>query len=288
MEGSEPNSAMHLSPEEIAVLAEGKSRELIPPRVLDHLSRCRSCMSAYADVVRYRAGWIAFPELFEGASRDAPARGSSSRTRLRWLAAGAGFALASVIVTGWWGWRLAPRRDADPLKAMLERASSSRLVIPGGEAGAASRHDTYRSGGVTDEEEGQVLERMRAEHERQPRGGQDAQLLAAGLLAAGNTDLAGDYVAEGLARAPSDSRLLTLSAIVAYQSGDLAEAERRLDEALRISPGDLTAKLDLALVLEELGRSDEAKAHFDGVILKAPGSPLAARARAVLARHRRS
>src|SRR5262249_60568109 len=55
----------HVSSEDIARLAEGT----LPPEpaevILAHLSRCRSCMAAYVEAVRYRAAWLAEPHAFK-------------------------------------------------------------------------------------------------------------------------------------------------------------------------------------------------------------------------------
>src|SRR5262249_59286493 len=55
----------HVSAEDIARLAEGT----LPPEtaevILAHLSRCRSCMAAYVEAVRYRAAWLAEPDAFK-------------------------------------------------------------------------------------------------------------------------------------------------------------------------------------------------------------------------------
>jgi Flp pilus assembly protein TadD len=185
------------------------------------------------------------------------------------------FAVAGAWLTG----RLAPRRPSDALTALLERASAEGLVIPGGEAGASGSVRTYRSGGVADDEAARALERMRTEHERAPFEHRDVHRLVAGLVASGRMDLAGDYVEEGLARAPGDPHLLTLSAIVAHRNGDLSTAERRLRAALQASPGDPTVMLNLAIVLAEAWRTHEADSLFSEVIRKAPDAPLADRAR---------
>jgi len=285
----DPEPGPHLSPEDLAVLAEGADRDQAPRELLDHLARCRSCMAAYADVVRYRAGWLAFPKAFTRAKGTVRGRRPGVHApralmqgRAALFLAAAGFVVVFVLAGAWLTGRLAPRRPSDPIAALIERASAEGLVIPGGEAGASRQARTYRSGSVVDDEAGRALERMRAEHERAPREHRDVHTLVAGLLASGRVDLAGDYVEEGLARAPEDSRLLTLSAIVAHRTGNLSGAERRLRSALQASPGDATATLDLGIVLAEAGRTDEADSLLGEVIRKVPDSPLADRSRRAL------
>src|SRR5262245_33637961 len=55
----------HVSNEEIARLAEGTLPAESAESILAHLSRCRSCMAAYVEAVRYRAAWLAEPDAFK-------------------------------------------------------------------------------------------------------------------------------------------------------------------------------------------------------------------------------
>ena len=83
----------HLSPEEIARLAEGKAPAEATEALLGHLYRCRSCMAAYVEAVRYRAAWLAAPEAFKppeelvaAAQRVRfPAHAPRGRSRVPWL-----------------------------------------------------------------------------------------------------------------------------------------------------------------------------------------------------------
>lgn len=276
----------HLSAEDLAVLAEARKPDQAEPEAIEHLARCRSCMAAYADIVRYRAGWLVFPEAFReepGPLREvSPRRQGVVRSwRAALLATAAGLVVVIGIAALWIG-RIGPRPDAGPITALLELASAEGLVIPGGEAGAEGTTTLYRSA-PGQEESARAVERLRADYENDPRSGREVHLLAAGLLASGRLNLASAYVADGLARNPDDPRLLTLAGIVAHRSRDLPEAERRLREALDASPGDLTAMLDLGLVLMEMRQPDRAGPCFNEVIRRAPRSALAERARRVLA-----
>lgn len=274
----DPGLGPHLSPEELAVLAEGGDRGRSAHAASGHLARCRSCMSAYADIVRYRAAWLAFPEAFGGGTATPP-------NRFPWVAAAGVIVLMGIAVAMLAG-RERAGPDHGPITALIESASAEGLVIPGGEAGAAGTESLYRSGPATGDDVEGELERLRTRHESDPQSSRDIQQLAAGYLAAGRLDLAGDYVADGLARAPTDARLLTVAGIVAHRNGDFDEAERRLRAALRSSPNDLTAMLDLGLVLAETA-PNQAQAYLSEVVRKAPRSPLADRARRVLAAQRR-
>jgi Flp pilus assembly protein TadD len=70
------------------------------------------------------------------------------------------------------------------------------------------------------------------------------------------------------------------------QAGDPAAAADALGEVLRLRPGDLGATTDRAMLLEGLGRTDEARAAFQGAVDLHPESPVAWRNLAVFhARH---
>jgi tetratricopeptide (TPR) repeat protein len=243
--------------------------------MIEHLSRCRSCMSAYGDVVRYRAGWLLLPDEFAEQPR------SRGRLAAGWIAAAAVVVVLLGLVTTFLVDLQARRRDEQPLVALVEQASASGLVIPGGEAGAAGGTPLYRSQPVVDDDAERALERLRAAYERRPGG--DVRQLAAGLAAAGQLDLAHVYIAEGLERSPGDPVLLILAGIVAHRAGDLGEAERRLRAVLASSPRNLTAMLDLGLVLAESHGPGQAAPYLNEVIQRAPDSALAVRARAALA-----
>jgi hypothetical protein len=272
----------HLSPDEIAILAEGHATAEEAARAREHLARCRSCMSAYADTVRYRAAWLVMPQAFDGEtpSLPAPARPRGVRNRIATIAAvGAGVAaIITVIAT-------LPHRDppmSRSIVAALERASSDGLVLPGGEAGAVASRSRYRSGlpgGAEDEGE---VERLRRAYEGPGADARDVYPLAAGLVATGQLDRAHDYIEEGRARSPRDHRFAILAGVVAFQNGDPAGAERALRDALVLAPGDPVATLDLGLVEAVLHGRAAADPYLREVIGSAPRSPLAARARRAL------
>jgi hypothetical protein len=273
----DPALGDHLDPEDMAVLAE---RGRLDPRAIEHLARCRSCMSTYADLVRYRAASLVFPDAFEQPEHHPSEHRGARRVAIgAAVAASAAVLLALAFAAGTFLRPLTPR---DPISALLERSSGQGLVLPGGEPGAVGTTLAYRSGSASDEGV-RAVEDLRARYEREPSQGRDLTRLAAGLLASGRLDLARDYIAEGLAATPQSSRLLTLAGIVAYRSGDYAQAERRLRDAVTASPADLTAALDLGLLLCERREPEPAKPYLERVSRRSPRSPLAQRARAALA-----
>src|SRR5262245_23071624 len=91
----------HPREEDLAALADGRlgAGEAEPLR--RHLAACRSCLAAYSDAVRYRAGWLTSPRAFE------PSRGLVDRGMDVARNAGAARGAASVRVGpgGRVGWR---------------------------------------------------------------------------------------------------------------------------------------------------------------------------------------
>jgi tetratricopeptide (TPR) repeat protein len=90
----------------------------------------------------------------------------------------------------------------------------------------------------------------------------DDDALAAALATRSNDR---DADAERLARHRAAARLLREKRLT-------ADAERELRAALEIAPGDVEARLDLASLLLDLNRVDEAAALVDGVLAGAPGN----------------
>ena len=271
----------HLSADTLAELAEDP-RAAVDKRHLAHLAHCRSCMAAYADAVRYRTAWLGSPEMFE-ETEDEPVKTPppARKTGLPQLPLAAGL----LLVVGIGAWvtfqREAPTpKPSGPIAELLERASGTGLVLPGGERGAAEPVTPFR-GTPQDREVDTALEELRVRYENGSRSIDDLYTLAAALTAAGRVDLAHDYVEEGRARAPQDPGFLLLVAALEREDGALDQAERLLRKARALSQGDVTLMLDHAIVLAELHNWEEAEVLLREVIRRAPGSPLAARAEAL-------
>ena len=272
----------HLSEETLARLAEAGSGEESDARAIRHLSACRSCMAAYSDAVRYHAAWIAAPELFGDAVEVPRARRRHPVGTPLAMAAGVLLVsgLAAMLV-----WRGSARTTTSAVVpgatvvALLESASATDLVFPGGEAGAARTDAAYRAGsGATDSAQ-DSLEALRARYEQGPRSADLLYTLAAGLAAAGRNDLSHDYVNEGRALYAPDARFMVLEAILARRHGDAPEAARAMREARLAAPRDVTVLLDEALLLGESGQRAASDALLRDVIRRASRSPLADRAR---------
>jgi tetratricopeptide (TPR) repeat protein len=277
--------ASHLSIDALAEFAEGRVRAATSPSIAEHLALCRSCMAAYAEAVRYRAAWLAAPDAFaspaevvaagllarRGASSLKPGAPDKPRSwRLsRWLPVAAGL----IVLLG--GAAIGIDRLAHPgvdsivpagIRAGLERASARGLVLPGGEPGANRDPSRFRSSdaGLDPRLAGETSRLIEA-YEGGNRSTETLFALAAGLHLGGHVDAARDYVEEGLGRTPDDTRLLTLSADIAYRTDDLPLAESRLRRVLELRPRDSAAELDLALVLLARGLDSEARTRLEHV-----------------------
>lgn len=275
----------HVPIEMLARLAEGHADEPEAAEVREHLATCRACMAAYADAVRYRAAWIATPQEFhpertatDGTTRDR--RSTSQGFRQAALAAGMVIALGGVALLV--GRGLLPKSDAEVvptvIREALEAASANGLVLPGGEAAANLEVPVTRAGapGRLRHLESQVEEEIRR-YEAGDRSSDRTFLVVAGLLGLQELQAAQDYVEEGLERHPDDPRLLILAADIARRGSRLAQAEGHLRHALALEPKSRTASLDLALVLLDMERMDEARVRLGA--LSDGQSEIAARAR---------
>lgn len=252
-------------------------------------------MAAYTDAVRYRAGWLATPEAFEptpglierslaivggrGPGRVPLARRGLSWRRVALAGAALGLGLTVLIVVrSDLRTRAESPRLPSPIRLALEDLSGRGLVLPGGEAGAASAGPVLRSGvDQTGRELDAAVREAIARYEAGRRHGAHVYPVAAGLHCAGQTEAARNFVDEGLRSDSNDVRLLVLRADIAYRSSDLTLAERTLRKALAVQRESPAAALDLAIVLAELHRRDEAARWFEESAKHGP-APIAARA----------
>lgn len=267
----------HVPAEDIARLAEGT----LPPEnaeiVLAHLSRCRSCMAAYVEAVRYRAAWLAKPKAFKPPD-DVLERGRAvvqpvpvvRRTRARrLLLAGSSLAAAWLVIvlvlrSGGTPWGAREPLPQPVAQAIAERTHlSSGLFVPGAEAVRTQPTDVFR-GGTEDPDAivpPRALDSLRAmyEHAKNPRSrGRAGYQLASALLARGSVDGARDVVDELLAAQPGDCACHALAAQLDYARSP-ERAERHLREAVTAGCRDDVTRIDLAIV--ELARGDSAGAR---------------------------
>lgn len=267
----------------LAELADGTLPSEQAGDIRAHLAECRSCMAPYVDAVRYRAAWLADSDAFKpdrhvlelarmdrSPEREAARAGvGSPRSRaadrsFRWqpaLAVAAVLMVALVLTgRGWFarspsvGFALPPA-----VREATEWSSSRGLVLPGGERTADRVQPGLRSGqDVSSPALDREVRSSIADYERGPRRAVVGARLVASLLAVGEIDAARDYAREALEAHPDDVPLLVYAADAHYRSNDLASAEELLRRAVMRAPGDPIASLDLALVLRQQARDDEA------------------------------
>ena len=62
---------------------------------------------------------------------------------------------------------------------------------------------------------------------------------------------------------PKHAQALFSLGTVYLESGELADAEKAFAGSLAAAPNNMKAEYNLALVLNKLGKTDEAKVHFE-------------------------
>jgi len=78
----------------------------------------------------------------------------------------------------------------------------------------------------------------------------------------GDKQRARQQYTKALGLSPEDPRIIDLLARISAEAGDYGAAERQLHARIQREPRDLRARLNLALVLERQGKSDEATASL--------------------------
>jgi thioredoxin-like negative regulator of GroEL len=108
--------------------------------------------------------------------------------------------------------------------------------------------------------------------------------LIGGYIATGQKDAARDVAGHPRFEQATDWRFAVLKALVAYMHGDSGESERLLRGVVASDPDNPVALIDLAIVLSEEGRGDEARAILARVSEAHAGTPLATRAVTIASR----
>lgn len=293
----------HLTEEQLAILAEGGDDPSI--RLLrEHVRGCDECAGALDDVVRYRALWLADPSVFR-ATDTLVARASAvvdgeveRRPRDRaaiptfwrsWAPVLGSVAVVVVLVAALTIWHpLGNGPDYASLfqpvqNAVAVASMEGAIVIPGGESAASTTIPEYRSGIATEDAIiASSLQRLAALYHRNPSNADVAHWLISGYLAVGDLDNAAVFVDDARRRFPGDIRFTVLEALVAYRLNDFDRAERLLHTAVRTDPDYGPALLNLGLVQYERGQLDSARQVFETVRTQFAGTPLQARADALI------
>jgi putative PEP-CTERM system TPR-repeat lipoprotein len=91
-----------------------------------------------------------------------------------------------------------------------------------------------------------------------------------------------EYAQQAFQRAPKDPYVLDTLGMLTLKNGDLNRAASLLRDATQLAPEDTQIQLHLGSVLLQQKRLPEARKIFDAIVKKAPGSPAAKEAQALL------
>ena len=105
---------------------------------------------------------------------------------------------------------------------------------------------------------------------------------ARALVALGRNDEAAKALAEARTSDPANARAWLLSATLSRRLERLGEAQEQIAQAATLAPQDPAVGLEAGVIAALSGREEEARRSFDSVLLVAPESDEAARARAYL------
>ncbi|MDH3198123.1 MAG: tetratricopeptide repeat protein [Candidatus Krumholzibacteria bacterium] len=291
---------LHLTEEQLSILADGKLAEGEGALLRGHLRACPECSRALQDLRRYTAIWETDASVLRApAELAAFAHGLPRRERAAgrplwttWaprLAAASALVAAVAAIALWQPWR-GPAGGGDydrllgPVQAAVETASNGgAILLPGAEATAASTLPGYRAGHADADEAVAEALRMLSQVYLAGRASADvAHWLVSGFIAVGDIETARVYAEDARLRFPDDVRFIVLEAITAYRSNEMPRAERLLQTALERDPQSGAALLNLGLVQYEQGQWDNARRTFQMVRARFAGSPLEARAAALL------
>jgi Flp pilus assembly protein TadD len=92
------------------------------------------------------------------------------------------------------------------------------------------------------------------------------------MLAAGNFGAALPLLAEAVRKQPDDPRLVRLYALALRRAGQVEASVDQLKRVVALSSEDASARLDLARMLDGLGRTDEAAAAYGDLLRVSPRS----------------
>ena len=105
---------------------------------------------------------------------------------------------------------------------------------------------------------------------------------ARALVAAGRQEDAAEALASARAEDPANARAWLLSATLSRRLERLGEAQQQIERAAEIDPRNPAIGLEAGVIAALSGRDDDARRSFESVLLVAPDSTEANRARAYL------
>lgn len=115
-----------------------------------------------------------------------------------------------------------------------------------------------------------------------PNSGEALVGLARHAMVSKDTESAGRYMADAMARAPKDPEVWMFQAAVLQSQGKRDEAIAALDKVLELKPTHPTAHIEKAYIEIGLGKYDAAKADIDAANKISPGNLLVVYSQALL------
>jgi len=263
----------HLTPDELALLAEGKAGEAAE-KFRSHLAHCKSCFEAYQEAVEFHARALAGkephapPELVQNG-RNVPVRrgktkGVTRAPRGRMILATLGglVALAAVWIflgpSGSHGPRPKSVLTAENVVALAQvsgqASQQGSIVYPDALWGESEQ--PLRGEGSLSSDLGLIIEQLQELAKERKISPHDLFWLISAELATGNLDMARVHLRD--APTDSDIRFLKLHAILAYKESNLTVAEGDLRHILGTNPNDSESELNLGILLLEKGQTPQA------------------------------
>lgn len=274
----------HITDEQFAALVDGRLPADEDQRATEHLARCRTCMSAYNDLVRQVHGWK------QDARQSAAPVASAGGSRWPRMLLAACIPLV-VAVAAWTVFRgndpspsslpELPVAQSELVEMMIALSSYDGMILPGAESAVWADRVIVRSEQVdpvlkSDVEE--ILDNVAGYHV-------DPGVVIAGHLATGDNDMARIQLDNGKGEDLSPARFHLLKGIQEWsRPAELEDVEKHFRLALEASPDDPVVRFNLGYCLWAQNRFDEAAAQFASLTGGKSGSLITVRATEALAR----
>jgi hypothetical protein len=274
----------HLSENAISELVAGACSPADRDQHLAHLHECESCFDDYTLAVRVHAGELPYGGSTPGVDelvrlgRVEGTRGRKGTGNRWWFPLVAATALAAAVVLTV---LLAPTspypvpgsQDLAIHDAMTDLSSRGYLVMPSTESAFTAEPPTMRSAPNANRRS------FESTLTRQNRENPERVFWEVGrLMSEGGYLTARRVSEEALELSPGDRRLMHLNALAAYYDGDRDACGAQLERILEKYPDDATALVNLAVVMQESGRSIEAAELLERAADAAADEPLRERA----------